>query len=251
MRDAYLMMHSDWHEAAWRELVHAVRTGESGFERAHGQSLFAWLETHPEAADLFSRAMASGRSYRDAGVPQAYDFSKVSSIVDVGGGYGSLLLGILREHPQLRGVLFDLPSVAAGAFTQIQSAGLQERCQVVEGDFFDSVPVGSDVYLLAHIIHDWSDEAAIRILSNCARAITSGGSVLLVENVLPEDNAQGRTRWLDLEMLVLTPGGRERTRSDFAALGERAGLELLGVRSTSGSRAVLEFVSKSRGGAQQ
>lgn len=241
MRDSCLMLNADWHEAAWRELVHSVRTGAPGFERAHGEPLFTWLDRHPDASDLFNRAMAAGRSYRDAGVADAYDFSTASVLVDVGGGHGTLLLSILRAHPRLRGVLADLPSVVAAARAPIDSAGLQDRCSISGVDFFASVPAGGDVYLLAHVIHDWGDAAARRILENCAAAMRPGGRVLLVENVLPADDAPSRTHWLDLEMLVLTSGGRERTEAEFRALVEGAGLELVRLTPTAGSRALLEL----------
>ncbi|HTV18592.1 MAG TPA: methyltransferase [Polyangiaceae bacterium] len=240
MRDSCLMLNADWHEAAWRQLVHSVRTGSPGFERAHGEPLFSWLDRHPDASDLFNRAMAAGRSYRDAGIADAYDFSTASVLVDVGGGHGTLLLSILRQQPRLRGVIADLPSVVAAAQTAIDVAGVRERCSVAGIDFFAAVPAGGDVYLLAHVIHDWDDAAARRILENCAAAMRPGGRVLLVENVLPADAAPSRTHWLDLEMLVLTSGGRERTEAEFRALVESAGLELVGVTPTAGSRALIE-----------
>lgn len=240
MRDSCLMLHSDWHDAAWRELVHSVRTGRSGFEKAHGEPLFAWLDRHPEASDSFNRAMSAGRAYRDAGIAEAHDFARASLLVDVGGGHGTLLLSILRAYPQLSGVLADVPSVVAAARGAIEAAGMSARCSVAGIDFFEAVPPGGDVYLLAHVIHDWSDAAARRILENCAAALRPGGSILLVENVLPADGAPSRTHWLDLEMLVLTSGGRERGEAEFRALAESAGLELVRVVPTAGSRALIE-----------
>jgi SAM-dependent methyltransferase len=246
MRDSCLMLHSDWHDAAWREFVPSVRTGEPGFERAHGQPLFTWLEQHPEASDLFNRAMCAGRAYRDAGVAEAYDFSSASLLIDVGGGHGTLLLSILRAHRQLSGVLADLPSVVSAAEGQIEAAGLSARCKVAPVDFFEAVPAAGDVYLLAHVIHDWSDARARQILENCAAVMRPGGRVLLVENVLSADNAPSRTHWLDLEMLVLTSGGRERTEAEFRALAESAGLELVRVVPTAGTRALIETRKRHR-----
>jgi SAM-dependent methyltransferase len=241
MRDSCLMLHADWHDAAWRELVHSVQSGEPGFERAYGEPLFSWLDRHPEAAGLFQRAMSAGRAYRDAGIAEAYDFSRASVLVDVGGGHGTLLLSILRAHPQLSGVLADVPNVAATAQGAIDSAGMSARCSVAGIDFFETVPAGGDAYLLAHIVHDWSDAKARRILENCAAAMRPGGCILLVENVLPADGAPSRTHWLDLEMLALTSGGRERTEAEFRALAESAGLELVRVVPTAGSRALIEL----------
>lgn len=247
MRDVTLMMHADWHDAAWGELVHALRTGESGFAKAHGKDLFSWLASHAEGAELFSRAMTSGRAHREVGVAAACDLSQAKLVVDVGGGHGSLLLSLLEANPHIKGMLCDLPHVASEAQRQIEKAGMQERCSAVGADFFRDVPRGGDAYVLAHVIHDWSDEASGRILGNCASAMVPEGRIWLVENILPANNSPSRAQWLDLEMLVMTPGGRERTERDFGELAASSGLTLISVRPTEGSRAVIELKRSTEG----
>jgi SAM-dependent methyltransferase len=246
MRDAYLMMHSDWHDAAWKQLIHCIRTGESGFEKAHGTGLFAWLSGQPEASQLFSRAMTAGRAYREVGIAEAYEFSNANLVVDVGGGHGSLLVSILRAHAHMRGILCDLPDVAAIASAQIASVGMQDRCSAIGIDFFAGVPAGGDVYLLAHVVHDWPDDVARKILENCAAVMAPNGRILLVENILPGDNSPSRTHWLDLEMLVMTSGGRERTQRDFSDLLSSSGLEFVRVIPTPGSRTIIEAKKMAR-----
>ena len=186
--------------------------------------------------------MTSGKAYRDHGVAEHYDFTPFSCVVDVGGGHGSLMISILTQHPVLKGVIADLQPTLEGAKQALQDAGLAERCRVVPTDFFDSVPEGGDVYVLAHVIHDWSDELSQKILSNCGRAMGKNGRLLLVESLMPEDNAPDRLKWLDLEMLVLTNGGRERTVDEYRSLLSSTGFELTRVVSTGGSRSVIEAV---------
>ena len=148
-----------------------------------------------------------------------------------------MLMMLLNAHKRLRGVLFDLPHVTGGA---LHVADLADRCQVVAGDFLVSVPEGGDAYILKHIIHDWDDERAIQILGNCHRAMSSGGRLLLVDPVIPPGNAAHFGKLLDLEMLVLTPRGRERTRAEFQDLLKRSGFRLRRVVATNTHLSVVE-----------
>jgi hypothetical protein len=240
MRSAALMAHSSWHDGAWAQLVHSVRTGESGFEKAQGAPLFEWLNRHPDANTVFSETMTAGAAYRERGIATAYDFSACRRVVDVGGGHGSLMISLLQQYPDLNGVIADLPAVAAGARQALERAGLSERCEVVGCDFFEHVPAGSDAYLLAHVLHDWDDDRCIKILGSCRAAMMPSAKVLLVESLLSPGDQPDRAKWLDLEMLVLTSGGRERTRDEYAALLRAAGLRLQRVIATEGSRNILE-----------
>ena len=227
---------------AWGELLHSVRTGETGFTHRYGQPVFNYLSQHPEEAAEFDRAMVSIHGGETAAILEAYDFSQFRLITDVGGGNGSQLCDILQRHPQLRGQLFDLPHVAERARQNLESAGLGERATTVGGSFFDSLPAGSDAYLLRHVIHDWSDEESCHILQNVRQALPPGGKVLVIETVIPPGNAPHFAKLLDLTMLVV-PGGIERTEPEYQQLFTAAGLKLTGIYPTTAGVDVIEGVA--------
>ncbi len=224
------------YHAAWGRLPDAVRDGRPGFDLAFGRPLFDHLGEHPEASDRFNRWMVAATGVTAAAVVAAYDFSPFSRVVDVGGGYGALLTAVLRAFPGPSGVLFDLPAVVAEARPHLAAAGVADRCDVIGGDFFESVPAGGDAYLLSQILHDWDDERCIRILTNIRRAMAPAGRVLAVEVVLPE-KVTGPSFAVDqdLMMLVVT-GGRERTEADYGRLFAKAGLALRRVIPTTSPR---------------
>jgi hypothetical protein len=213
------------------ELHETIRTGRPAFELVYRAPFFEYLAEHPEDAAVFNAAMSSVTAYVAATV-EAYDFSKFDRIVDVGGGHGALLLGILSANPRLRGVLHDLPGVVAGALG-VRSGAIADRCEIVGGNFFEGVPAGADAYLLSGVIHDWDDEAATKILRNCRRAIRPDGTLLLVEAVLTPSSAPSRAL-MDVLMMVLT-GGRERTEDEFRSLLQAAGFSLTRVIPTAGA----------------
>jgi hypothetical protein len=163
----------------WGHLLHTVRTGETAFHHAHGVGLFDYLAGHPEVARVFDDAMSAQSVVQGPLVATTYDFSRMSLVVDVGGGQGRLLATILERYPRLRGILFDRPHVVEGARQILNAAGVVDRCELVGGSFFDAVPAGGDAYLLRHIIHNWEDDQAVAILTNCRRAMATGARVLL------------------------------------------------------------------------
>src|SRR5215213_1653266 len=225
---------------AYGNFLHSVKTGESGVEKAYGQSLFDYLGTDPEQATMFNQTMIGFHGAEPPAVAAAYDFSGVGKLVDVGGGTGNLLTSILLANPELRGVLYDLPHVASEARRQIDAKGLSGRCEVIEGSFFESVPSGGNAYMLSHIIHDWDEARCLKILDNCLRAMRGGGRLLLVEQVIPEGNDFHPGKFLDLMMLAFTPGGRERTVEEYAALFAKAGFNLKRVVPTESAVSVVE-----------
>ena len=162
-------------------------------------------------------------------------------VVDVGGGRGALLAGILKAHPGVRGIVFDQPHVVAGARETLAAAGVADRCAVEGGDFFQTVPAG-DAYILKNVIHDWDDARATTILRHCRGAIGPNGKLLLVELLLPPRNTPSFAHWADLEMLVMTEGGRERTETEYAALYTAAGFRLSRVVPTESAFAIVEGV---------
>lgn len=230
---------------AWKELEHCVRTGEPTYRLRGLTDPFDDLTQNSEDTANFDAAMADFTRLAAIAVAAVYDFAPLRTMVDVGGGNGALLIGILRAHPTLRGTVFDRPAAAERATRQIADAGLAERCQAVAGDFFEQVPSGADAYLLKHVIHDWDDARATIILRNCHRAMSPGGKLLLVEGVYPPRIEHSLESWgaaaNDVNMLVVT-GGRQRSESEFRSLFEAAGFRLTTILPTPARVSVIEGV---------
>ena len=226
----------------WGDLVHSVRTGEPAFDHVFAMPIFEYFAKTPEAAAVFDAAMTSISTWESKTVVGAYDFPGIGTLVDVAGGHGLMIMTILKANRKMRGILFDLPHVTAGAATLLRSRGVADRCQIVSGDFFTSVPEGGDAYVMKHILHDWDDERAIQILRNCHGAMPRGGKVLIVDPVIPPGNAAHFGKLLDLEMLALTPRGRERTGAEFRDLLQRSGFKLRRVIPTETHLSVVEGV---------
>jgi hypothetical protein len=218
------------HYPAWGQLQYSVKTGAIAFDHVFGMSKWQYNAENPKEATAFDNAMATFNSMIPGAVVASYDFSTCGTIVDVGGGNGSLLAAILKAHPNLRGVVADLPHVLDGAQARLTGEGVSECCEIVACDFFKSVPKG-DCYLLKWIIHDWDDQSAETILKNCRTALKPGGRVLLVESIVEPRNGTSLARFMDLAMRVMT-GGRERTKLEYQALLGGAGLRITNVIST-------------------
>jgi SAM-dependent methyltransferase len=228
-----------WFIAAVEELPRTVVSGTTGMQLAHGTSFFEFLAQHPEEGAQFDKLMTTFHAGEKEGVADAYDFSTVDSVVDVGGGNGTFMSAVLPRYEQLRGVLFDLPPVIERARPAL--ARLGDRCEAVAGDFFDSVPAGHDAYVLSHIIHDWDEERALTVLRNCHEAMGPNGRLLLVESVVPPGDEPHPAKMLDMLMLVCT-GGMERTEDEYADLLGRAGFRLMRVIPTASPVSVIEAV---------
>lgn len=225
--------------SSWAELLHSVRTGETAFPKVHGMSNWEYRAQHPEEAAVFDAAMTANTALQSAAVAGGYDFSKFGVLADVGGGQGLLLATILARNPSMRGILFDQPQVVTGAPELLARAGVADRCDVVGGDFFESVPGGADAYLLKSVIHDWDDKQAVEILRACRSAMTAGAKLLLVEYIIRPGNTPDPAKFIDLLMLVMN-GGRERTADDFSRLLAAAGFRLSNVAPTGGALSVIE-----------
>jgi hypothetical protein len=228
---------------AWGELHYSLRTGETAFEHVFGMDVWEYRKRHPEHGRLFDAAMASLLASTDAALASAYSFADVKRLVDVGGGDATLLIALLRAHPKLEGLLFDLPDVAANARQRIAAAGLAERCAIAAGDALISAPDGGDCYLLSRVIHDWDDECATVILRNCRRALPEHGALLVFERIYParaEPSRAARAAALtDLTMLVAT-GGHERTEAQYRALVSAAGLDTVRIIPTVSGLSLIE-----------
>jgi hypothetical protein len=207
-------------------LLENVQTGKSAFEQVHGMRVFDYLQAHPEEGRLFDTAMTESTA-RDAGeIAACYDFSDMRILVDVGGGQGLLLASILQAYSQLQGILVDLPEVIRRSKLVFAEAGVAHRCTAVPGSFFKIMPPGGDAYLLRHILHDWDDADASRIMRNCRLAMGATGRVLVVERLVGANHSAGLALLAnDLEMMV-NIGGRERTEPEFRTLFAEAGLQV-------------------------
>ena len=228
---------------AWGSLLGSVKTGKSAIQLTFGETLFDHLKSHPTDANVFNTFMAEQTAASVESILSAYSFSGLREIVDVGGGHGALVAGVLRSYADLRGVLFDTPEVVASAAPFLDRAGVIDRCRLMGGDFFNEMPTGSDLYALKFILHDWPDADCIRILENCAHAMASEGRVLIIEHILPEESGPSFARFMDMNMLVLTSGGRERTRQEFTQLLKAAGLRLQRLVPTEIGLYVIECVA--------
>jgi hypothetical protein len=228
------------HDRAWDEIFHSLATGEPGFDQAYGMPVFDHFAHDPDFAAIFNDAMTSLSAATHPAVVAAYDFSGLHRLVDVGGGHGGLLAGILAANPRLSGIVYDLPHVIEGTRAALTAAGLEGRCRAEGGSFFERVPEGADGYILSFVLHDWDDERATAILRNVRQAMSPEGRVLVVEGLIPEGDEPSLSKLSDLEMLVMTSGGRERTAEEFGKLFAAAGLRLTRVVPTAGAAFVLE-----------
>ena len=232
-------------DKAWSDLLYSVETGKPAFHHVFGMDSFSYMAQHPDEAANFDRAMSDFTRQIAIVVAAHYDFSAFHTVVDVGGGDGTLLAGILKANPTLRGILFEQPHVAERAREPITAAGLKDRCEVRDGDFFHAVPDGADAYILKHVVHDWDDERATAILQNCRKVMGSKGKLLIVEGVYPariepSDESRGAAS-NDVNMLVCT-GGRQRSESEFRSLLDGAGFRLTRIVPTPARVSVIEGV---------
>jgi hypothetical protein len=238
--DTALWMTNQFHFHTYAEFMHSVRTGETCVERAVGMPVFDYFPTNQECNTEFNNAMTSITAMVVPAVLANYDFSGMGTLCDVAGGHGLLLTSILEKHPDLNGIVFDLPHVIEGTRERINTAGLAHRCQTVGGDFFQSVPE-ADSYIMKNIIHDWEEAKAVAILRNCANAMRGNGKILLLEAVLPEGDKPHMGKVIDLEMLAM-PGGQERNAKQYDELFEKAGLQIKRIVPNDSPLSVIEAV---------
>lgn len=246
MKDAIALFAGVGIQDSWRELEYCVRTGEPAFKKDDpDRDAFTEMEKDPEAAATFDRAMAAFTSQTAQVVAALYDFSRFGTLMDVGGGNGALLFGILNANPKLRGLVFDQPHVIERARVEIAQHGLEDRMQAVGGSFFDELPSDADAIVLKHVIHDWNDEKATKILMRCRAALPANGKLLLVEGLYPaaiDTSLESRAAAAnDVNMLVVA-GGRQRTEREFRELYAAAGFELTRIVPTPARVAVIEGV---------
>jgi hypothetical protein len=237
-----LMTTEKYNWDACEQLLHGIKTDEAVFTKVHGMPFFEYLEKHPEDLKVFGESMTSLSGTENPAVAAAYDFSTIRTLVDVGGGHGSLLAAILKTTPKLSGVLFDQPSVIAAAQKDrhVTAKGIANRCALASGDFFESVPKGGDAYIMKYILVDWDDRRCVKLLANCRTAMNENGRVLIVDHVIAPGNDPDRGKLVDVQMLII--GGRTRTRKEFAQLFADADLKLKRVVPTKCPLSIVEGV---------
>ena len=229
-----------WFYGPYGHLIHSFRTGQTAFEHLFGMGLFEYLGEHPEEAQLFDESMTGFSQLGE--VVDAYDFAGISRIVDVGGGQGALIAAILKANPSMRGTLFDQAEVLKGAPEILAGAGVGDRCELVAGDFFESVPPGGDAYMMKWIIHDWDDRRSIGILKNCRDAMTGGTRLLLIEREMRTGNEPDPASLGGITMMVI-PGGQERTREEYASILSAAGFRLANVYPAPAELSIFEALA--------
>lgn len=240
LRDAMVMMTDPGHWHSWYQLEHTVTTGQPAYQKALGvENVFDYFASQPEEAERFNRSMASMTRAFVQQLKAAYDISRFPLIADVGGGHGQFLGALLQGAPNSRGLLFDLESVLAGADRELEALGVAGRVEKVAGSFFEAIPADPDLFILKHILHDWTDEQCAQILQNVASAMKPGATLLICEMLLAEPPQFSPAAMMDLNMMVMT-GGRERTASQYEKLLQGAGLKLNRVLQLEGPYQLVE-----------
>ena len=226
---------------AWWKLLYSVQTGKPSFDLQFGLPIFDYLTANPDQASMFTETMIGIHGPETPAVAAAYDFKAFAHIADIGGASGKLLTSALASAPDSRGTLFDLPHNEANALAFVAAKGMSDRVEFVGGSFFESVPAGADLYMMSHIIHDWTEEQCLTILANCHRAMPDHARLLIIEMVLAEGNAFHFGKVSDIMMLAV-PGGEERTESQYAELLAKANFKLTRVIPTDSNMSIVEAV---------
>jgi len=245
LRSWALMESAEYYQAAWDHLLTSVRNGAPAFEGAVGEPFYRYLDRHPVDGANFSQTMREVTAVIVDAVLAAHDFASVARVVDVGGGYGTLLTSLLQRYPTMRGVLFDTPAVIERARPQIQATGAADRCELIGGDFFAALPAGGDLYLLSRVLMDHDDQASVRLLRNCHQAMAGQGRVHIIQIVLPASEADAARHLLfdgamsNLNMFVLGLGA-ERTEAQYRALLGSAGFVVTRIIPTRALMSIIE-----------
>lgn len=244
VRSSVMLFGEEWHWRLWGDLLYSVKTGEPAFEHLYEKGFFEFYNEDPEFAKTSSESKTSMVSRASASLLANYDFSSIAKVVEIGvaGGYASTLISLLKANPNIKGVLMDFPPVVSGAKPLIEAAGLAERCELIAGNCVESVPSGGNAYILMFVVHNWDDERAIKILKNCHQVMAEEDKLLLVEMIMPKGNDPFVGKLVDLESLLLTPGGYERTEAQYRSLLDAAGFKIAQIIPTQSANSIIEAV---------
>jgi hypothetical protein len=232
-RGAAMMFGGDWYWKSVGQLLHTVKTGETSLDSVYNMTAYEFFDQDEEAGRLFHQVHNAGMT--EAGIEavlDAYDFTGINTLIDVGGSYGSALASVLKRYENMNGIVFDLPYLMDDAKAYLTEQGIIDRCQVVGGDFFEAVPSGGDAYMLLFVVTDWEDDKAVEILKNCRKAMTKDGKVLIVAGIIKPGNVQPPPKMYDLLLMILT-GGLNRTLAEFENMLTAAGFKLGKVTPTA------------------
>jgi O-methyltransferase domain/Dimerisation domain len=237
------VMGTQWHWQMWQEILHSVKTGESGFEKVYGMGFEEYYQQNPQVAKDFDAAMTGALTLSDRAILGSYDFSGFQRIVDIatgGQGDGELIASILLQNQNAKGVHFDTASRISKAKAVVASKSLGDRCELIAGDFWKSVPAEADAYIVKNLIHDYNDTKARQILSNIHQAIASNGKLLVVEMIVPEGNEPSLAKILDVEAMIMTPGAKERNAQEYRQLFTESGFEVTRIIPTKSPMSIIE-----------
>ena len=226
-----ILMGQQYYQQAWGQLLHSIKTGNNAFVAAHGMTNWQYRKTHLEQNAIYNAAMTENSNIVNHAILKVCDFSICSRIADIGGGQGSLLAEILQVCPQGQGILMDQPHVVQDAELIMTKAGVHNRCRIIPGDMFESIPGDCDAYIMKYVLHDWNDQDAIRILANCRRDMPATASLFVIEQFLGPPNQDSTGKFVDLNMMVGT-GGQERTREELESLLGKSGFQIIDVIAT-------------------
>jgi len=240
LRYSAIQMGERWSTRAMEHFTDTVRTGQDGITKAFGKNVFELFSESPEEAEVFNKSMTAFSSVVVDPIVAAYDFNWIDRMADIGGGHGYLLASILKSNPQMHGVVYDLPEVVFGGAGKSHFNGCKGRVEFEAGSFFERVPSGCDAYIMKFILHDWSDEHCRKILNLIREQLPPHGRVLVCEQVLDPGPAPSPAKLLDIEMLAMTVGGKERTAAEFSDLFASAGLRLVRIVETESPVCILE-----------
>jgi hypothetical protein len=224
------------------ELSSSIKTGKDAFSKVYGKRIYDYLAENPEESELFAQSMTNLSEISIEPILSAYDFSQFNTIADIGGGEGLLLSSILYKNPKLHGILFDLPEGVIHAKGIIFKYGISERLTIKTGSFFEGAPAGADGYMLKNVIHNWSDEECILILTSIRSVLPANGKILIIEMIVEEDNKPSFAKLIDIQMMVFMQSGRERTRKEYKELLNRAGLKITNVTPTVSPLFIIEAI---------
>ncbi len=242
LRNLIIMCGSSWHWQTWGGLLHTIETGEPAFVESFKTNFFPYIQKNPEVARDFNAAMTSLSSLSNYAIASSYDFSKAKCIVDIGGGQGGLLAAILKQHQNTTGILYDLPEVVASATELLEREQIKQRTDVLGGDFFQSIPEGGDLYIIKHVLHGINQEQSVILLKNIAKVLPKSGKLLIIEMMIPEKNKPSYSKFNDLEMMLLSATGRERTAHEFTEIITQCSLGIARILSMPMGVSIIECI---------